>query len=1108
MKQLFYIFTLITTLISVPAVGLNQTSADFALLDSFDGFNNGSINTQGDWVGNDPGAPDGALVSAAPPAWFSGKAFHNNPDSYPNRGNAYRKLNSNAVNGGETKTFYFQISVDDLANSDFSVGLTDESQPDIFAATPDFQHFEAEFNISQNGLKVLNGNSMQGATNFTLHSQRLIHVWLVVDHSANQFELHTDDAYGGRVQISTSSGSSFSFRNGNSSGNLVTFVLQNKGLNTSDSYLDNLYVATGKNLSYPAGNFQVVDTFESRNLGSVNGQNSWNVVQGSGNIINDPAQSGNKALSISGVDTVVRKGVAQISNGNTGTLYFRMYRNGTLNKFVGLSDQSTPANWDDYEVQFGFQAENPNDYRIRNGSGFTSAGSGDNLAQTWMCVWLVPQTQTDKFEVYAQGGPFEQATRLSAGGQSSFDFRNGAAASNLSALLIKTGPGSTGSLYLDDIFIDQQNKNLTRPNGACPESDGGGTDPGGNQNDPIDNPIPGSIQADGTTVRAQTIATVPATGSGPRTRINYLYHAKDGSNRLFVNDLRGEIFVINPDSGAVSEYLNVADYFTQFKTSGSLNAGLSTFAFHPDFATNGKLYTVHYENPNGTADFGHLNTNQPNPTHSVIVEWTASNPSSNSYSGSQPREVMRLLQATALHGVQLIEFNRTANPGSSDYGKLYISIGDSEQEPFFSGVSQHRSYPQGKILRIDPFGNNSANGKYGIPADNPFANSNDGTLKEIYAIGFRNPIRFDWDPVTKMMLTSVIGQNNIEEVELVEPGRNYGWNEREGTFRFDTSNPGNVYPIPNDDNPNFTYPVAQYDHDEGFAIIGGFIYRGSLMPDLYGSYIFGDIVKGHLFYTKIDDIQLGQQAPIHKLTLLDGNGNPTTFNSMIGASRGDLRFGLDAAGEIYIMSKQDGVVRKLYSDEAPSNESPQISSPGNWSSKVGDSVTLQINASDPDGDDLSFSAENLPDGLSINDRNGLISGTPSKTGTYRPKIHVNDGQGGSNSVEFTWTISQANATATPISFTPTPGQTTTPQNTATPISTATPTQNPGETPTSSVTPSVTPTGTVIPTIDPQVTPMPTSTPIPGASPTPTPTTDPNPPNLTFFNFAPFISSWP
>jgi glucose/arabinose dehydrogenase len=235
---------------------------------------------------------------------------------------------------------------------------------------------------------------------------------------------------------------------------------------------------------------------------------------------------------------------------------------------------------------------------------------------------------------------------------------------------------------------------------------------------------------------------------------------------------------------------------------------------------------------------------------------------------------------------------------------------------------QDLSTPLGKILRINPFGNNSANGKYGIPADNPFVNDGDFlTLGEIWAYGLRNPHRFSWDTGGdgKMLIVDT-GQAFIEEVNLGKKGANYGWARREGTWRIEKDNENILYDLPDNDRDfNYTYPVAQYDHDippgvtefYGIAIAGGFVYRGTAIPELVGQYIFADFGSdGRFFHVPVDELADGKQATIKELRLFEGN-KERSFLKIVGHNRTDVRFGIDEAGELYVTSKQDGKVRKI-----------------------------------------------------------------------------------------------------------------------------------------------------------------------------------------------------
>jgi glucose/arabinose dehydrogenase len=218
----------------------------------------------------------------------------------------------------------------------------------------------------------------------------------------------------------------------------------------------------------------------------------------------------------------------------------------------------------------------------------------------------------------------------------------------------------------------------------------------------------------------------------------------------------------------------------------------------------------------------------------------------------------------------------------------------------------------GTIIRIDPLGRNSANGRYGIPPDNPFVQSSvAGALGEVYAYGFRNPHRFSWTQ-SGLMVVADIGQHNIESLDVVLPGRNYGWPHREGTFLLNPAETFRaVHPLPeNDSASGFTYPVVQYDHDEGNAIVGGFEYTGTAFPALAGKYFFADMYNGRLFYVEMKDIALGRQAPLYEWRVRL-NGVITSFKELCGSGRLSLRLGRDHLGELYLFAMPDGKVYQL-----------------------------------------------------------------------------------------------------------------------------------------------------------------------------------------------------
>jgi glucose/arabinose dehydrogenase len=217
----------------------------------------------------------------------------------------------------------------------------------------------------------------------------------------------------------------------------------------------------------------------------------------------------------------------------------------------------------------------------------------------------------------------------------------------------------------------------------------------------------------------------------------------------------------------------------------------------------------------------------------------------------------------------------------------------------------------GKILRIDPLGRNSANGKYGVPADNPFVGK--AGADEIYAYGFRNPYRMSFDQKTGKLWAGDVGQNDIEEIDVVVKGGNYGWPIKEGTFLFDT---GNGRPAP-DTGKGFVFqnspgqpaglidPIAQYDHVDGVglpeirvSVIGGFVYRGDKVKQLRGKYVFGDY-----------SAEIGEAANGHLYVL--GKNNRVEEIQVAGRTAlglAVLGWGTDHDGELYLLANGTGTL--------------------------------------------------------------------------------------------------------------------------------------------------------------------------------------------------------
>jgi hypothetical protein len=449
-------------------------------------------------------------------------------------------------------------------------------------------------------------------------------------------------------------------------------------------------------------------------------------------------------------------------------------------------------------------------------------------------------------------------------------------------------------------------------------------------NDPLPDPTPSGL---GLTV--EEYASFPQSEPTPATtdqrlmrwaRINYIGEMPDGSGRQFVPDLNGKMYLVEHRTPHV--YLDVgATFAPEFFSGRGLGQGFGFATFDPDFRHNGRFYTVHTELASATTKVPDFT--QPNAVyHGVVTEWTADDPSASTFHGTH-REVLRIGFVGQVHGIQQIDFNPTAHRGDADYGLMYLAVGDGGQGVGNSDP-QNLAIPHGKMLRIDPLGTNSANGKYGVPASNPFV-GRPGALGEIYAYGFRDPHRFSWDSGgTHRLFLGHIGEHAIEAVDDVRAGDNFGWSEREGPFVYDkaATNPcDRLYPLPPDD-AGYTYPVAAFDHnpppdwnctsDVGHGISGGIVYRGHDVPELRGKYIFGDIVDGRIFYTNEREMKRGgPMAPIYQLMVYDQSGKRVTMADLSGPGsvgdpkRVDLRFSTDAAGELYLIEKANGKIWKV-----------------------------------------------------------------------------------------------------------------------------------------------------------------------------------------------------
>jgi hypothetical protein len=452
-------------------------------------------------------------------------------------------------------------------------------------------------------------------------------------------------------------------------------------------------------------------------------------------------------------------------------------------------------------------------------------------------------------------------------------------------------------------------------------------------------PFPTPIPATDRVVRVNFVefASLPDIGGQPAQPM--LLVDEPATGRMFVNDIKGPLYSVSYDGRTVVPYVDVnASAWGVAVTSPVRFRGFQSFAFHPEFSQRGtrgfgKFYTLtDTSNTTPKADFAPvgwddtsyyeaIRRRDPATHHSVLLEWTASNPAAATYDGGPPRELLRVEQPPGSnHNGGQLAFNPLASRGAADFGMLYMSFGDG----YRSDLVQNLNTIFGKLLRIDPLGSNSRNGKYGIPAGNPFVRSSTpDTLGEIYAFGLRNAQRFTWDPKTGNLFLADIGQSMVEKVTLVTAGANLGWNTWEGSFQYvSRSEVG----LPNRrGDRKITYPIVEYSHKDpllqgSVAITLGYVYRANEVPQLRGLLLFGDIPSGEIFYVSADDLPSGGQDPVRRV-VFNEKGSTRTLLQLVKeknvaqgkpqALRADLRFGLGPKGQIFVLNKGDGTIRLL-----------------------------------------------------------------------------------------------------------------------------------------------------------------------------------------------------
>jgi glucose/arabinose dehydrogenase len=329
--------------------------------------------------------------------------------------------------------------------------------------------------------------------------------------------------------------------------------------------------------------------------------------------------------------------------------------------------------------------------------------------------------------------------------------------------------------------------------------------------------------------------------------------ANDGSNRLFVVEQRGVIQTFENNANAETKSVFL-DLMGRVSSGGEM--GLLGLAFHPDFKNNG-LFFVNYTR------------NSPR-RQTVISRFKA-----NGQTADPSSEAILLTfdQPYTNHKGGQISFGGD--------GFLYIATGDGGSSGDPQNYAQNRASLLGKMLRIDV--NTTNKGNYGIPKDNPYTANTQGFSEEIYAFGLRNPWRFSFDSVTKDLWTGDVGQNKVEEIDIITKGGNYGWKVKEGNdcYSGDCSRADLIAPV-----------WSYINGAEGRSVTGGVVYRGKKFADLVGKYFCGDYISG-------------------KIWALTYDGKTVTKNEVIANVGAVSAFGQDTNGELYMLNYGSGKIYTL-----------------------------------------------------------------------------------------------------------------------------------------------------------------------------------------------------
>jgi glucose/arabinose dehydrogenase len=333
----------------------------------------------------------------------------------------------------------------------------------------------------------------------------------------------------------------------------------------------------------------------------------------------------------------------------------------------------------------------------------------------------------------------------------------------------------------------------------------------------------------------------------------HLAHAGDGSDRLYVVEQAGRIRVVERGTLDPKPFLDIRK-----RVASGGEKGLLSVAFHPRYADNGYLY-VDY-----TARDGGL--------HTIISRFTRG--ADGRADPASELVLLRIAQPYDNHNGGQLAFGPD--------GYLYIGMGDGGSANDPHGHGQNLASLLGALLRIDV---DVARDKtpYGVPADNPFLDV-PGARPEIWAYGLRNPWRFSFDTRTGTLFLADVGQDRIEEIDIVTAGANLGWDIMEGGW----CNAKSAELCERDD---LTAPIVTYGHDEGVAVTGGYVYRGNAVPGLCGAYLYADYGSGRVWGLRYRD---GRVQAARRL--LDTDFNVSSF-------------GQGPDGEVYLLDLGGRILR-------------------------------------------------------------------------------------------------------------------------------------------------------------------------------------------------------